>query len=738
MKQIRPIAFIAALFLSLLCQAQEMIRISTSDHEMVMAAYNAGPVHFVYWGEKVQGDAFPFQPGKNQPDTQDDITPRIYPSYGGRHYLTPALRLTHSDGVLTTDLVYAGHTVSVLDENRKETVISLKDRIYPVTVSVRYLAYQKENVVAQSVTLSHSEPSHVVVESIASSFIPFHADSYWLTHFNGTWAHEMQLEEERLTHGQKVIESKKGVRATQSENPSFILSLDGPLAEDSGEVYAGALAWSGNYRLVFELDETGRLGVTSGINPFASELILEPGKCLETPQMILSYSPSGAGQLSRNMHDWARRYGMTHGDVLHPVLLNSWEGAYFTFDEKTITDMIDKAASAGVEMFVLDDGWFGNRYPRNGDNAGLGDWQVNRKKLPRGIDHLADHAVSKGMKFGIWIEPEMVNPDSDLAHKHPEWIVRSGEREVLTMRNQWLLDLTNPEVQDFIVKTFDEVLGQSDNISYVKWDANRHVDNVGSTYLPADRQSHFWYEYVRGLYDVYERIRAKHPDIMIQLCSSGGGRLDYGALKYHDEFWASDNTNALDRIYIQHSTNLLFPAIATGSHVSTSPNHQTGMLIPLKFRFDVAMGGRLGLELQPSSLVGEEYDFACKAITVYKDFVRPLVQLGDLYRLESPYSGTGWSSHMHVAKDKSEAVMFAYCMKYNGRTTYFSTRLKGLEPESVYKVEEINEGSVPAFPAGTMTCTGDYLMKVGLQLRINKPFSSCILKFSKIQCSDSQ
>lgn len=716
--------------LSAIAPAQEIIRISTSCHEMVMAAWKDGPVHFLYWGEIVAGDDFAYQAGKNYPDTESDMTPHIYPSYGGRHYLTPALHLTHSDGVLTTDLVYAGHAVNIIDDNRTETVVYLRDRIYPVNVSVCYLAYRKENVIAQSAVISHSEPSDVVVESIASSFVPFHAGSYWLTHFNGTWAHEMQLEEEKLTHGIKVIESKKGVRATQSENPSFILSLDGPLNEESGDVYAGALAWSGNYRIVLELDESGRLGVTSGINPFASSLLLEPGKEMRTPQMILAYSPTGAGQLSRNMHAWARHYGMAHGDLPHPVILNSWEGAYFTFTEKTITDMMDKASSAGVEMFVLDDGWFGNRYPRNADNAGLGDWQVNKRKLPHGIGFLAGYAVSKGMRFGIWIEPEMVNPDSELARRHPEWIVRSGDREILTMRNQWLLDLTNPEVQDFVVKTFDEVAGLSENISYIKWDANRHVDNAGSQYLPPDRQSHFWYEYVRGLYSVYERIRARHPDIMIQLCSSGGGRLDYGALKYHDEFWASDNTNAIDRIYIQHSTNILFPAIATGSHVSTSPNHQTGMSVPLKFRFDAAMGGRLGLELNLCGLNEEEYGFACRAIDTYKSFVRPIVQFGDLYRIESPYSGTGWAAHMNVSKDKSEAVMFAYCMKYNGRTSFFSVRLKGLDPSLLYKVEEINSDGTSAFPCSGQRFTGDYLMKAGLQLRIDKPFESCVLKIA--------
>ena len=282
-------------------------------------------------------------------------------------------------------------------------------------------------------------------------------------------------------------------------------------------------------------------------------------------------------------------------------------------------------------------------------------------------------------------------------------------------------------MQDFVVKTFDDVVAMSPNISYIKWDANRHVDNVGSDYLPADKQTHFWHGYVKGLYSVYQRIRAKHPDIQIQLCSSGGGRLEYGALKYHDEFWASDNTNALDRIFIQYGTNIFFPAIATASHVSTSPNHQTGMMTPLKFRFDVAMSGRLGMELQPKDIDSEDYEFASKAVENYKR-IRPVVQFGDLYRLVSPYGKNGWAAHMHVSKDKKEAVYFAYSLKYHGRTTYLETKLKGLDPDKNYKVTELNtRGWNRSFYGDGQTFSGDYLMKVGINLNIGNPFDSSVL-----------
>ncbi len=712
----------------LLAQTKQIIQVETDSHSMVFSAVPNEKVVFLYWGDKLK-DTSPFlnKGFKGQPDTSDELITQLYPAYGGRFYLNPALKLTHDDGVLTTELVYVSSESKNIDNNRIETVIHLKDKLYPVFVDVRFIAYQKENIIAQSVVISHNEKKAIKVENLASSYIPIHRDSYYLTHFHGTWATEMQLEEEKLTHGTKVIETKKGVRATQAENPSFLLSANAPAEENCGEVFAGSLAWSGNYKLSFEIDETGTLNIISGMNPFAATFNLEAGKKLESPEMILTYSSSGKGQISRNYHDWTRKYAMAHGDKIHPIILNSWEGAYFDFNEKTITTMIDNAASFGVEMFVLDDGWFGNKYPRNGDNAGLGDWQTNVKKLPKGINYLADYAVSKGLKFGIWIEPEMVNPKSELAEKHPEWIVQSGKRDILPMRNQWLLDLSNPQVQDFVFKTFQDVVALSPNISYIKWDANRHVDNVGSTYLSADDQTHFWYEYVKGLYNVYERIRAKYPDIQIQLCSSGGGRVEFGALKYHDEFWASDNTNALDRVFIQYGTNIFFPAIATASHVSTSPNHQTGMMIPLKFRFDVAMSGRLGMELQPSDIKGNEYSFAKTAIKDYK-LIRPIVQFGDLYRLASPYGENCWASHMYVAKDKKESVLFAYSLKYHGRTTYFETKLNGLDASKMYKITELNkDGNNSTFGGEGQVFSGDFLMKSGITLNIGDAFKSSVL-----------
>ena len=733
LKRILTVTMAISACLSITAKENPLIRVSTDDTEMVMTVAENGNLIHNYYGKKFE-NVLPYQMKKyrEQPDNGSGFAPQAFPAYGGYVMISPALKLIHSDGSHTTHLKYVSHSVTKSEDDVTRTEIHLNDPLYNVDLTLTFNAYGKENVITQSATLTNKEDGQLTVENLASTYLPLHADSYYLTHFHGVWATEMQLVEEQLQPGIKSVESKRGVQATQTANPAFLLSLNSPAHEDYGDIYGGALAWSGNYKLTFEQDECGRMNVVGGVNDFASTYYLDNGQSLTTPDMVWTFSDKGRGQVSRNLHDWIRNHSLAHPDMERPVVLNSWEGAYMNFNEKTITDMIEDAAKIGVEMFVLDDGWFGNgEYARNTDHSGLGDWQVNTEKLPRGIDYLAKHAVKNGLKFGIWIEPEMVNPKSRLAETHPEWIVNSGNREKLQIRQQWILDLTNPEVQDFIVKTFDDVVALSPDISYIKWDANRFITDFGSEHLPADRQSHFWIDYTKGLYSVYDRIREAHPDVMIQLCSSGGARLDMGALKYHDEFWTSDNTNALDRIRIQHSTNLFYPAIATASHVSTSPNHQTGMMAPLKYRFDVAMSGRLGLELQPKHLNEKEWEFAKNAIAAYKN-IRPIVQFGDLYRLKNPEDGSGWASHQYVSKDGKESVFFAYSMKYHGRTTFFQTRLKGLDPNKNYRITEINKAGWPSFYGDGQIFPGDYLMNEGIALNGGNNFDSTVLHIEEI------
>lgn len=709
----------------------QVISLDTEDLSLVMTVTDKKELLFHHFGGKIK-DTSPFLKKQSYRRADHGTDPQVYSTGGGRNFREPALRVTHSDGDLNTELEYLSHQQSRLqDGNIQQTVIELKDKKLPFYVSLTFKAFRQENVITQSVQIRNDEKKEIVLHNYYSMYLPVKAGSYYLNSFYGSWAREMMLEETLLTHGTRSIESKKNTRATHTENPSFLLSLNAPMNENAGEVIAGALAWSGNYKLNFEIDEFNVLNISAGINPYASEYRLKPGSSFHTPEMVVTYSAEGAGGASRNLHDWARNYAVYDPKTVRPTLLNSWEGAYFDFDEKTLTDMMDDAAGMGLEMFVLDDGWFGNNYPRNNARAGLGDWQVNKKKLPRGIAYLADYAVSKGLKFGIWIEPEMVNPDSDLAKNHPDWIVKSNGREVTTMRQQWLLDLSNPKVQDFVFGVFDETMKLSPNISYIKWDCNRHVESAGSMYLPADRQSHFWIEYVQGLYKVYDRIREKYPHVIIQACSSGGGRVEYGALKYHQEVWTSDNTDALSRVFIQYGTNLIYPALVTGSHVSAVPNHQTNNVIPLKFRFDIAMTGRLGMELQPKDMSEEDKALAREAIQNYKN-IRDIVMSGDLYRINSPYDPNGYYSLMYVGKDKSQAVVFAFNINYQGRTLTPKFRLHGLDPEKKYRLKELNVNK-SRFWADGEVLSGEYLINEGINPPLQKMFDSGVYSLEEVK-----
>ena len=707
--------------------ANKLVNIDCSDISLILRKEDNAKVSIVYFGSKLNGaDALVGKHYQHRPDNEDEFSPELFPAYGGRYYIEPILKVSLPNGAQTCEFVVDSILQVKKNQNITRTTVILKDKLYPIAVNVIFDAYWNENIITQQVKIVNRDSKNISLERFYSSYLPVSASQYYLTHFNGTWSNEMQLNEIRLTPGTRVIESKKGVRTTQSENPSFMLSLNKEAQPDCGEVIMGALAWSGNYKINFELDEFNVLNVLSGINPYASIYQLDGNQTFSTPQMIWTYSNSGYGKASRNLHDWARKYALRNGDKEGKVVLNSWEGAYFTFDEKTIKNMMDNAAKMGIETFVLDDGWFGNEFPRNADNQGLGDWQVNSKKLPKGIDDLANYAVSKGLKFGIWIEPEMVNPKSNLATEKPHWIVKSPNREVPTLRNQWLLDLTNPEVQDFVFNTFKNTVGLSSNISYIKWDANRYIESFGSTYLPADKQSHFWIEYVHGLYAVYEQIVKAFPNVEIQLCSSGGGRLEYGALPFHNEFWASDNTDPFSRIFIQYATNLIYPAKATASHISISPNHQTGNSSSIKFRFDVAMMGRLGVELQPKDLTEEELTFLKSSIAKYKE-LRHIVHLGDLYPIHSPYSTDKFSATQYVSKDKKEALLFTFSLDYHGRTWMPNFLLQGLEPDKKYKVTEINVLGKNYFWGTNKIFTGDYLMKVGVNINIQKRGESAVL-----------
>ena len=647
----------------------------------------------------------------------------IYPTVGGTFNGMEALHVEYSDGSQNTELYYVAHEVASR-EGVVTTTVHLKDYVTALDVDVIYEAHQAEDVILVHSLIRNGGKKPVTLRNFASASLSLNAPEYLLTHFNGGWAREMQMEQDRLTHGTKVLESRRGTQNTQGTNPSFLLTLGSTYSETAGEAVAGALAWSGNYRISFEIDQSERLNIVSGISPFASAYPLAAGAEFVTPEMIYTWSGEGAGGASRNLHRWARKCGVWGGGKVNPTLLNSWEGAYFTFTTETLLRMIDDAAAMGLEMFVLDDGWFGLEHPRNGDNAGLGDWEVNTKKLPEGIDYVASYAHSKGLKFGIWIESEMVNPDSNLAQAHPDWVVQSPGREIYTSRNQWILDLSNPAVQDFVFGVFDRTVSLSPNIDYIKWDSNRRIMSFGSPYLGAE-QDRFYVEYMQGLYKVFARVREKYPHLVVQCCSAGGSRVDYGALRWFNEVWVSDNTDAISRVRIQWGTSLIYPACVMGSHVSAVPNHQTGNVTSLKFRFDVASAGRLGMELQPKQLTEEERAFARRCIESYKQY-RDLVFSGDLYRLASPYEGDYYAL-MYVSQDKRRAVVFTYCLRFPNQPVGSRIfRLQGLDSALQYKVTELNVEKKPCWWGNGRTFEGAFLSNGGFNPAFRKSNSSAV------------
>lgn len=664
---------------------------------------------------------------------QPDGTHDAFPAYGDGNPDESALEILHADGNPTTRLIYASHRTfsDPALPGAECTEIVCRDPNYPVTVTLAFRAYADENVIQVRTTVVSDEP-RIVVYRAASVYLSLVSEAFYLDHLYGTQGYETLLQGERLTEGVKLFDSKRGARNAHVDNPSFMLSLGRPAGEESGEVIGGTLCWTGNFRMAYQKDAARTCRIVAGTNNPVGGYVLGRGERLDTPWFALTYSDRGKGQITRNFHDWGRRL-LNEPARIRPVVLNSWEGVGLDFDEKTIVGMIGDAAGLGAEVFVLDDGWYGNKYPRNDERTGLGDWDYNRQKLPHGLKPLVDATRKHGIVFGIWIEPEMINR-SELAERHPEWIVASPNREPLLklsrQQGQQLLDMTNPEVQDFVFGVFDKLLTENPEIGYVKWDANRYAPDHGSACLPGDKQTNFWFDYVRGLYKVYERIGEKYPHVILQLCSSGGGRLDWGALDYHHEFWPSDNTDALHRVFIQWGTGLFFPAIATAAHISKVPNHTSGRSTSLKFRIDVAMSGRLGVELQPKQLDREESETIRRAIAEYK-CIREVVQLGDLYRFVSPYEET-YAALAYIAKDKRRAVAFCYVTEHNPVQECPVIRFRGLDPAATYRITEVNPGDTPGSPAVGKCFTGDFLMTYGIRINCWRQAESAVFELNAI------
>ena len=701
------------------------VAVQTPNTQLVLHAYEGGDLRMGYYGNKSATM-------QQLRDGGADLNFSALPAFGTVDAIQlPAIQVQHADGDLNLELKVTNYETSS-DDRSQLHIFTMTDKLMPVTVKVFYKAYKNVDVIETWTEISHKEKRAITLKRFESGHLTLRQGDVWISHLHGNWAAETEPTTEPLTQGLKTIRNTDGARNSHMDAPELMISLDGEPQENTGRVIAAILCWSGNYELRFNTTGHRQHQFYAGIDPMSSEYVLEPNELFETPHLALAYSEEGLGGASRTIHRWARTEGMFHrGMKTGDILLNSWEGVVFDIKEETMINMMDDIAKFGGELFVMDDGWFGDKYPRNNDSSSLGDWVVDKHKLPGGISTLTQAARQRGIKFGIWIEPEMCNTVSELYEKHPDWMLQTKGRELKQGRGgtQVVLDLTNPKVQDFIFGIVDNLMTQNPDIAYIKWDANASIQNYGSLYLPKDKQNNISILWHRGLINVLKRIRAKYPDLVIQDCASGGGRANYGLLPYFDEFWVSDNNDALQRVYIQYGTSYFFPANAMAQHIGGSPYWNTGgRVIPIKFRCDVAMSGRLGMELQPRHMSQEEHDQCTQAFADYK-LLRPVVQTGNLYRLISPYNRKGVSSIMFSNDAMDHAVWFVYKVDNYVDQPLPRIQLAGLDPQRSYTITErnIKVGQKPCELNGK-TFTGRFLMDIGLEVPLASDYASRIFE----------
>ncbi len=688
----------------------DQVTVNTQGVSLVLDVENGQPAKYLYFGARLD------ERDKANLSVTANGRMDVYPAYGLNTPAESALALRHADGNMSTALVATGYD-SRQEANATVTVIHLKDAVYPVKVDLCYRAYKDVDLIEAWSEITNEEKGTVTLTTFASAMLPIRRGNVWMSHLSGTWASEGYVNNELLTPGEFVIRNADGTRNSHTDHAEVMFSLDGKGQENVGRVIGVALVYGGNYKLKAVTDDTDYHYFFAGINEENSEYHLRKGETFKTPALALTFSNEGLSGASRNFHKWGRKYVLAHGSQLRDILLNSWEGVYFDINQQGMDQMMADIASMGGELFVMDDGWFGTKYQRNSDNCALGDWEVDRKKLPDGIEGLLRDAKKNGVKFGIWIEPEMTNTTSELYEKHPDWVVKAPKRDAVLGRGgtQLVLDLSNPKVQDYAFSIVDNLLSKYPEIAYIKWDANMGIMNHGSQYLSMTDQSHLYIAYHQGLRKVVDRIRAKYKDVVIQCCASGGGRANWGMLRDFDEFWVSDNTDAFQRIYMQYGTSYFFPAIAMACHISAVPNHTVFRTTSLKYRIDVAMSGRLGMEIQPKNMTDEEKALCKKAISQYKE-IRPVVQMGDLYRLVSPYDNEGLASLMYVSEAKDKAVFYWWKMANFYNVHLPRVKMAGLDANRIYKVRELNAIDLKPLYCEGKAYTGKYLMDHGLEM----------------------
>jgi alpha-galactosidase len=693
--------------------ARRVWLITTPHSSYAMGVDARGELQHLYWGGplwRIDDVASPVEKRDlSSFDPHQMLENEEFPGWGGPRYYEPALKITRADG--DRDLVL--HYVSQRAQGN-ELEITLKDIRDDITATLHYGVYPDTGIIRRSAIVRNDTRQTITVTAAQSAtWYVAHGDGYRLSYLSGRWAAETQLNREPIHEGLKVLESRLG-HTGHNFNPWFAIDK-GDADEEHGRVWFGALAWSGNWRITVEQTPYQQVRVTGGFNTFDFSYPLNPGESLKTPEFYGGFAENGFGEASRLLHDLERAEIEPHGlkSRVRPVLYNSWEATEFNVNEAGQKELADKAAKLGVELFVMDDGWFGKR---NNDKAGLGDWVLNPQKFPNGLNGLIDHVNHLGMDFGLWVEPEMVNPDSDLYRAHPDWVMNFPGRPRSELRNQLVLNLARDDVKEHIFGVLDKLASEY-NIRYLKWDMNRTFSEPGWPEVSPPEQPKLWLKYVWNLYDIIDRLRKKHPNLEIESCSGGGGRIDLEILHRVEEFWTSDNTEAFDRLRIQEGFSQAYAAKFMSAWVTDVPN-TNNRSTPLEYRFLVAMQGALGIGANLNKWSQEESALGSRMIAFDKR-IRNTIQSGDLYRLLSPRTSDTTASE-YVSKDGKEVLLFAFRHSQQYNTPAPAIRLRGLDGRAVYRLESTNGKLIDK----QEELSGAYLMQTGLNLELRDDYDS--------------